>query len=129
MLGPRHSVVSQARSQPLSRHQQRLWLPPQARSRAPSCSTRSTRRWGSSDATAQGQEEKRRARLDACRGVDMSTVLRVQIGNPLPPMEVLPLYGMPELELDMQLDGSWTAPGKQLPDGDSFWTAPTPFVI
>ena len=52
-----------------------------------------------------------------------------QEANPLSDLEVLPLAGMPELERDIQLDGSWPADSQQPPGGRTFWTSPTPFVI
>ena len=55
--------------------------------------------------------------------------MSAQEANPLPDYEVLPLAGMPELELDMQLDGSWMADSQHLAGDDTFWTLPTPFVI
>jgi len=56
-------------------------------------------------------------------------VLSAQEANPLPDHEVLPLAGMPELELDMQLDGSWLAASQPFAGGSAFWTLPTPFAI
>ena len=72
-------------------------------------------------------------RTRACVGMLIAKltnfVSSAQEANPLPDYEVLPLAGMPELELDMQLDGSWWAGGQPFAGGSTFWTLPTPFAI